>query len=99
MISTAECAPTVRAMCYASGRFFFLVTLDFSIDIWSLTFSVPAVCRARSATFAPLCTGPRQVSELLDDDSNFVRVCGQRLVAHDCLRTAAASSRSVFAFD
>ena len=102
MISTAERTPTVRAMCYASGRFFFLGTLDFSIDIWSLTFSVPAVCRARSATFAlasPLRTGPRKVRAVLDDDSNFVRVCGQRLVAHDCLRTAAASSRSVFAFD
>jgi len=52
MISTAERAPIARAMYYASGRSFFLVTLDFSIDIWSFTFSVPAVCRARSAIFA-----------------------------------------------
>ena len=52
----------------------------------SFTFSVPAVWRARSATFAlasPLRTGPRKVRAVLDDDSNFVRVRRQGFIAHD----------------
>jgi len=87
MISTAECATTVRAMCdvlcvwalFLPGHPGFL-DRHLVVDLLG-TGGLPG----EVGDLRPLYTGPRQVSELLGDDSNFVRVRRQRFVARDCL--------------